>query len=344
MIYRVSNSNDGSSGVPKLHTSYSQLERSSIPLDTSAAGLHTYTFISLSDAVYSNHSDFISPIVQQEVKKNPGAVFLEPNKVFKYCTSGGTGEDQEIMLGLTGQAPFTLEVEINHEVSGETMRYEVGPIDPMPYSLVIPQQYLELGAQELKIMRIRDASGCEALLDSGDVGHSARVELYDAPRIRAVTHQTDYCENDTILFAVSGIPPFDIHYEFNGQDGLVPLHKNHEWVWERARPGRLTVVAINDQVCENDQQSYIDIHPMPSVSLAGGSDVIVEGDTRHLQFTLMGTPPFKLSYRRSLGEGQDIVEDKVVGSYDNTIAVSVSDPGFYEPVAVEDLYCRAKGY
>jgi len=314
-------------------------------MDTAKAGLYTYKFSTLSDSLYDSDKRGFTPlVVEQTVNAKPSAAFVKPGQSSKYCASEQDNEDQ-IPITLTGVPPFSLELEIKHQSGAMPETYRIPSIDTHEYGLRIPRQYLRLGAQQIRIREVRDARQCQRKMEMG--GPSVQVQLYDAPAIYALETRTDYCVGERIAYTLSGTPPFEVWYTFDGAERKAKsATTNFRRVAES--PGDFTITTISDKAseCRAAVNLTKKIHPMPSVRISKGRNVQVdihEGGEVEILFEFGGTPPFEFTYTRSTnarkGFKSHVLETRHDVSYEHSKVIRASQEGTYEVVAIKDKFC-----
>jgi nucleoporin POM152 len=282
-------------------------------------------------------------IVQQHVNAKPTAAFAKTGQTFKYCLEEQEQEDV-IPITLTGVPPFYVEVEIKHQVGSTPEIYKIPAIQTNNYGMSIPRQHLRLGNQQLLLRTVRDARGCQRKYDVG--GPSIQIQLYDAPSIYPLESRKDYCIGERIAYTLSGTPPFDIAYDFNGQWNA----KSHTTSFRRIaeKPGEFTITSISDKAseCRASVNIPVTIHPLPSVQISRGKMSRVdihEGNEVDILFEFWGTPPFEFTYTRSSnakkGQRSVILETRHDISHDHSKVVKASQEGTYEVVAIKDKFC-----
>ncbi|PHH86314.1 hypothetical protein CDD83_10420 [Cordyceps sp. RAO-2017] len=319
------------------------LPKAAISMDTSKAGDYTYKFFGLADNLYDSDKNFPPLLVQQRVNARPSAAFSKPGQSFKYCREEQEHEDR-IPMALTGVPPFYVEVEIKHQAGSAPETYRIPSIDSNSYAMPIPREHLRLGTQQLRVRRVRDARGCQQKYETG--GPSIQIQLFDAPSIYPLESREDFCVGDRIAYTLSGTPPFDITYEFNGRFSA----KSQTTSFRRLadKPGEFTITIVSDKASEcraaiNLRQT---IHRLPSVQISRGKQSRVdihEGNEVDILFEFWGTPPFEFTYTRSTnakkGQRSVVLETRHDVSYQHSKIVKASQEGTYEVVAIKDRYC-----
>lgn len=139
-------------------------------------------------------------------------------------------------------APFDLELEVKSVgSSNKPTRFPVHNIDTNDWSVVIPFAFKKAGKHEVTVWSVRDANGCETIVDkSAKTGASqwdeeqrqvvrvpaATVDVADVATIKALSPQTDHCVGDSLDFLLQGVAPWTITYLWQGQQSQVTTRKN----------------------------------------------------------------------------------------------------------------------
>ncbi|KAK7428705.1 hypothetical protein QQZ08_004799 [Neonectria magnoliae] len=319
------------------------LSKAAIPMDTTKAGDYTYKFSGLTDNLYDTDKNLNPLIVTQRVNAKPSAGFTKPGQSFKFCVEEQEHEDK-IPITLTGVAPFYVEVEIKNQAGSPAETYSIPSIDTKSYAMRIPRQHLRLGSQQVRIRTVRDARGCQQKYEIG--GPSVQIHLYDAPSIYPLESRQDFCVGERIAYTLSGTPPFDIAYDFNGKWNAKSQTTNFRRIAEK--PGEFVITSISDKASECRAAVNLPktIHPLPSVQISRGQQSRVdihEGNEVSILFEFWGTPPFEFTYTRSTNEkrGQKsvVLETRHDVSYEHSKVVKASQEGTYEVVAIKDKFC-----
>jgi nucleoporin POM152 len=314
-------------------------------MDTSKAGVYTYKFNALSDSLYNSNKRKFSPLlVEQTVNAKPSAVFVKPGQAFKYCLAEQDNEEK-IPIKLTGVAPFSIEVEIKHQAGATPELYKISSIPTHNYNIQIPRSYLRLGAQHVRIRKVRDGRDCQKETDVG--GPSIQLQLYDAPAVYPLESRIDYCVGERIQYTLSGTPPFLVRYTLDGHERTAKVATTNFRRIADA-PGVLTVHSVSDKASEC--RAAVDItkkiHQMPAVRISKGRSSRVdihEGSEVEILFEFEGTPPFEFTYTRSSnakkGEKSQVLETRHDVSEDFSKVIKASQEGTYEVVAIKDRHC-----
>ncbi|KAI4229633.1 MAG: hypothetical protein L6R36_000680 [Xanthoria steineri] len=318
----------------------------SVRMMTTEAGSHQYKISKLSDLAYGHDPRKFSPVViEQRVHSTPTATFSDGGKTYKYCKEEEAG-GENVPISLKGSPPFHLEVEIRHHSSSKPELVTIPNIETHQYSLHIPHRLLALGTHAVRIRKVRDANGCQRRMDQG--APHVQVNVAEVPGITAQELRTDYCVGDRISYTLSGSPPFNVFYTFQGQERKASASTtNFRRLAEK--PGEFTITAITDQRsvdCKAHTSITKVIHEMPSVRVSKGRTATVdihEGGEAEILFEFGGTPPFEFTYTRSSnpprGKKSQVLDTKSDISYEHTKSILASDEGIYEVVSIKDRFC-----
>ncbi|KAL2210754.1 hypothetical protein CC79DRAFT_530041 [Sarocladium strictum] len=317
--------------------------KAAISLDTSKAGDYAYVFSGLGDTLYDPDTKAKPLTLKQRVNPRPTATFTKPGQTFKYCMEEQAQEDK-IPITLSGTAPFHVEIEIKHHGGAAPQTYSIPSINSKSWGIQVPRQHLSLGNQQIRIRRVRDARGCQQKYDNG--GPSINIQLFDAPSIYPLESRQDYCVGERIAYTLSGTPPFDITYDFNGKWNAKSQSTSFRRIAEK--PGDFTITSVADKASECRAAVNIPktIHPLPSVQISRGRQSRVdihEGNEVDISFEFWGTPPFEFTYTRSSnakkGQKSVVLETRHDVSHEYSKVVKASQEGTYEVVAIKDKFC-----
>jgi nucleoporin POM152 len=319
----------------------------SMRMDTRMAGTYEYTFFKLSDHNYDHSSQHFKPFsVQQNVNARPSAAFSQTKNAYRFCSVESSGEE-DIPITLHGAAPFSLELEIKHLGSGRPEIISLTDIKEKEYHLKIPHSRLHTGRSSIYLRRVSDAKGCIRSLDSTTPG--VQISVHDAPTITELEPQKDFCVGDRINFALSGVAPFTVFYEFEGKSRKATVSST---TFRRfaEKPGVFTITGVADSAskCQSSTRLSKVIHGLPSAQISKGKESYIdihEGGSTEIQFDFGGTPPFEFTYTRSANTEKggkkrgDILDMRSEISDEHSLKVRASEEGTYEVVSVRDRYC-----
>lgn len=322
------------------------LGSATIPLESSKAGRYEYKFLELSDALYDYDGYKSSPvIVEQKVNRKPLAYFIKPGQSYKYCEEE-LDVDEAIPIKLEGVPPFSLEVDIKHQSNSRPENVKIANIETNKYDFKIPHHVLSLGNHYVSIRKVRDSCGCQQKTEQG--APHVQVQVYHAPTIRPLDTKTHYCVGDRITYFLSGLPPFEIIYDF---EGVQRKAKSTSTTFKRfaETPGLFTITAVADKASECKAQTHLQkvIHALPMAKISQGRQVEVdihEGAEADLLFEFWGEPPFEFTYTRSSlkthkGQRSHVLETRYETSTEFTKLIRSSQEGVYEVIAIKDRYC-----
>lgn len=345
MEYEVKHKPDvGSVSSPHKKTVDAALGKASIQMDTSKSGLYAYKFTGVQDSVYVDNKKLNPVTLHQTVNPRPSATFTKPGQTYKSCMADQDIEET-IPVELTGTAPFSLEIEIKHQSGAGLETYRIPSIPTNKFDVRIPRQYLKLGGQSVRIRQVGDAHGCRRTFDTS--GPSVQVQLYDAPTIYELEGRQDYCVGERIGYTLSGTPPFEVWYTFDGSQRKA---KSPTTSFRRLAeyPGTFAITSISDRASECNSNVNITkvIHPMPSVKISKGKTSrasIHEGGEVNILFEFTGSPPFEFVYTRSTnakkGQRSQVLETRSDISYEFSKVVKASQEGTYEVISIRDQHC-----
>lgn len=304
-----------------------------------------YVFTELADDNYDHNSKLFSPVtIQQRVNPRPAARFTNPGRTYSYCSVESAGEES-IPITLEGLAPFTIDVEIKHHGSARPELFSVNNIGKNTYDLRVPHKSLHLGNSAVSIRKVTDSRGCSRIVDA--TSPRVQISVHDAPTIRPLENQEDFCVGDRISFALSGQAPFQVYYEFNNvqrkaTSGSTTFKRLAE------KPGTFVITGVSDSgsSCRASTNIHKTIHGMPSVRVGKGVESQVdihEGGEAEITFDFGGTPPFEFTWTRSTnarrGQRSEVLEMRSEVSEDYHMQIRASEEGTYEVVSIKDRYC-----
>ncbi|KXL47033.1 hypothetical protein M433DRAFT_149286 [Acidomyces richmondensis BFW] len=319
----------------------------SLRMETAQAGTYDYKLYELEDANYAHSLDHFKPIsIRQEVHPRPSAAFVNSGKTYSYCSVESEGEEV-IPIQLSGEPPFDIEVEVKHHGTGRPEALSITNIKGTSHNIRIPHSKLQRGKSAVALRRISDSRGCSRLLDST----TARVQIsvHDAPTITPLEGHEDFCVGDRINFVLSGQPPFNVLYDFEGQKRKA-VSSSTTFRRLAEKPGIFTVTGITDAASNCLARTNITryIHGMPSVRVSHGKESYVdihEGGEADILLDFGGVPPFEFTYTRSSntekgGKKKGVILDmRHEVSQQHSMRIRATEEGTYEVVAIRDRYC-----
>lgn len=311
-----------------------------LALSTTQAGVHVYEIESISDSIYENGSDgrLLDQASSQQVKKIrfeqevlalPSAVFKQESKPPRYCVNDELGRSTTstgLALSLVGKAPFDLELEVRAVgSSNKPTRFPVHNVATNEWPVVVPFAFQKSGRHEVTLWSVRDANGCETIVDKTaktgnqwDDDHkqvirrapAAVVDVADIASIKALSARTDHCVGDSLDFVLQGISPWTISYLWQDQPKQVISRKNtFSRLAEKEGVFAITHIAHQNDQCKSQVSDILKvIHPLvsclilfanlphcrliqPRVKVSSGGNSledIREGDTASIVFHFEG--------------------------------------------------------
>ncbi|KAJ2102163.1 hypothetical protein GGI09_001363 [Coemansia sp. S100] len=377
------------------------LDPAVLPIEGRAPGRYHYRLSTVSDERYTRPQPIAKPgdvvAVEHTVTRSPAAVLRAYSKDGKplvgngglfnrrsrsqsvtHCLAPGqlaptSGESAawarardhlpEFRIEFSpGHPPFDAWVEVL-PASGKTEVVEVLAIPGHSHPVVLPDHVASrIGRYHLRLLRTRDALGCEHRYDSsaGDlVGGGIDIEYIEAPTVRPASSSPasrpdrSVCVGDILAFDLRGLGPWSIDYLYNNARRSTTATKR---LFRRIAdvPGNFTLSrvchrnAANDCCSEFDDLSYA-VNDIPRIRVGRGVDVhqdILEGDLVHIPLYLTGRPPFTFTWQRRALASESNAKSKVLEShtvkdldaYEYTI--TTSSEGTFEVTFVQDHYCQ----
>ena len=276
------------------------LNAASVQMESTHAGQYEYKFTGIGDQLYEHdHRKFTPMVVRQTVRSRPSASFINKGKTYSYCKDAEQAGHEVIPISLVGVPPFSLEIGIRHHATAKPEIVSIPNIDTHIYNFYIPHRVLGLGTHGVTIRKLQDAYGCQRITEFD--GPAVQVDVVDVPKISPLEPMTDYCIGDRISYALSGTPPFNVFYVFNGVERKASeLSTTFRRMAEK--PGNFTITGISDKVstdsCRARHSITKMIHELPSVRISRGRTAEVdihEGGEAQLSFEFGGIPPFEFT-------------------------------------------------
>ncbi|GAA6037947.1 hypothetical protein JCM8097_009503 [Rhodosporidiobolus ruineniae] len=372
-------------GEKREHSLQAIQSRAELTLFTAQPGHHTYTFTGVADSLYStpDANGLVAPgsggkaglvRLEQDVYALPTAYFAHGPK-HGFCVNDdlASRSGDDLVLHLTGAAPFEVELEVREEAHKAAAKSFVVPsIDGHSWPISLPYALTKAAPYSLAIKRVKDAHGCETLVAASPSAAPADAAAADAlvvsgatvqssgrtavtlpvaeiATIQAVSPQVDHCVGDFLDFVVQGQPPFTVVTEFEGKRNAVPLTSG-KFQRVAAKPGTFKVVSVGhgESQCRSKEVDIVkQIHPLPSARVLTGDSFVVdlrEGEQTEIIFAFEGTPPFSFTYSRRAP--QDRSKDRTVlethtvtGIQEPQYSILTSQEGTWSVSYVADKYC-----
>ncbi|RKP29550.1 hypothetical protein METBISCDRAFT_3872, partial [Metschnikowia bicuspidata] len=341
-----------------------------VPLPSSQHGAYRVTFTRVADAMYDK--DVLDQLAHrmepQEVAYDvrPAPELAVRRRYVQVCEIQVRDAPLvKLPVVLSGSAPFAVRGRILYETNGPpaefTFHNASGDALNLADALFAARDALSVGEHLVVFDCITDAHGCEHTL-----GDDANIKLSVTrmPSITRVHPEKHCCVGDYVAYGMSGIAPFLVAYEFDGQ--LLRAESGPRFVRLALKPGRLAIVSLQDSSAGLCIVNYTDlaeapllelvVHDLPSVEISHGDSIIKnlqQGDQTDLTFKFSGVPPFLVTYVRTVGghrqrgqretEPRRVVETRTVDDvwkYKHTVLVSLE--GTYEAIRVRDAFCQVE--
>ncbi|THC89264.1 hypothetical protein EYZ11_011284 [Aspergillus tanneri] len=160
----------------RLQSLKTALHSATMEMDTSEPGFYTYKFMEIGDSLY-DHDPRSKPIaVTQKVNALPSARFDAPGHIYGFCKEDVSGEEL-IPIALDGIPPFSLEISIKHYSKAKAEILSIPSIRSNRHNLPIPRRHLDLGQHVVSIHKVRDARGCQRVIED-DTSSEGNVPDY----------------------------------------------------------------------------------------------------------------------------------------------------------------------
>lgn len=349
-----------------------------VPIQTSGEGKYEYEFNGISDSLYTqrvlsrlNHRPK-SISVHYEVLGSPKIIVNQ--QYVQLCETAVTRSSAlpvKVPVTFKGEYPFSVKGTVRRKDSDIEEKFELldvhtGEIDMMDVDL---KHTFSVGEHVIKFTEVVDGNGCRlSKLSSHNV---VLVSITKVPSISKSGTKNYYCVGDHVAYNMSGVSPFTVFYNFNGQTRKTELGFDFQRL--AAKSGELAIIALQDSsatLClvnftthaETYESLKLQVYDLPSVEISHGDSIIEnlnEGDQTEITFKFTGVPPFEVTYVRTLGdeerrnkrrkgsrEGRHVrrrvVDTKTIRDirdYEYTEIVGLE--GTYDAIRVADAYCSA---
>ncbi|BGP14548.1 hypothetical protein JCM10213_001897 [Rhodosporidiobolus nylandii] len=356
-------------GQSKPHSLQAIQKRADLTLFTAEPGHHSYQFIGVGDSLYTS-PDATGLVaskggksgllrVEQDVFALPTAYFAHGAK-HGFCVNDelASRASDDLILHLEGAAPFEVELEVREE-GRSAKRFTVPRVEHHSWPVELPFALRKASPHEISLRRIKDAHGCETIVDPSSAAAPQGVQtsgrttvgitVAEIATIKSVSPQVDHCVGDFLDFVVQGSPPFTVKYEFEGKQQAATLTSG-KFQRVAAKPGTFRIVSVGhgEDHCRSNQVDLVKrIHPLPSARVQTGDSYVVdlrEGEQTEIVFTFVGTPPFSFTYSRRAP--QDRSKDKTVlethtvtGIQEHSYSIFTAQEGTWSVSYIADAYC-----
>jgi nucleoporin POM152 len=200
--YNLISTEEITSGLTRVH----------LPMITRQNGKYRYVFDKLSDQRYTQPFQVSALQIEQTVHAIPTVAFRSRSRKERVLCVGDNLSSTEmapIVLDLTGQAPFTVKLNIRHnsQASGQTIT--LSDINTSTYTLKLADELDLAGEYSLKLVGVSDVNGCEATVnDSEDT--RIIIKTLDIASISPVEGCGDVCVGGKLDYSLSGVGPFTV--------------------------------------------------------------------------------------------------------------------------------------
>ncbi|KAL1601828.1 hypothetical protein SLS60_006743 [Paraconiothyrium brasiliense] len=319
--------------------------RGSIDLAPDLAGHYTYTFKSISDAIYKDRP-LQNLVLQQDVRPPASASFIEEDKPKQACID----DYVEFDVKLVGDGPFKLEYEVVH--NGKRSKQTVD-VDGENYTIRTPK-LKNGGDYTVALISIIDGMQCKDFLKNQEAKVQVRHErpkayfgLVDGKQsIMALEGR-----NVELPLRLSGVGPWSVEYENLDTNQKQRVHvSGANAPLSITQQGTYHLRSVRDSVCpgfiEEKASTFnvgwiarpqINIPETPSIIFQDGryvKDAVCEGDEDSFEVALSGNAPFEVSYKYEYkGKGKTAApRDKNIHALSGltTIRADTSNAGTYE--------------
>lgn len=353
----------------------------SINLPTTQSGIYRHKFKGVYDTRYTKgrFSSKRLPEVTYEVFESPSIEFANTANI-QICEAL-LGYDIPDLRTLPtkqrGKAPFSLDLSITGDGLSSPKSLKINNVSEPWLDLnnaLDPKggfiwNNLKQGEYEISITNVTDGNGCVAKETSHF--NSFVVSVTPAPDIFKFKHDNKhFCVGDHVGYDITGVPPYTMFYEFNGNQHKAKTSSQFRRL--AAKTGTIKVSALEDSSAGScminiDPESKkakdleITIHDLPSVEINQGDSIIQdihEGEMTEMKLSFTGTPPFTVTYVRTLDpnskarrsknsklrkSNKKITETTTVKDiWDHEYKVMVGLEGTYEAIEIRDAFCMAK--
>ncbi|KAM0756071.1 hypothetical protein T439DRAFT_296083 [Meredithblackwellia eburnea MCA 4105] len=351
----------GSHHSEQLHRTLPAIQpRAELTLFTGEAGHHTYQFTGVGDALYDtpDKAGLLTPSEGREgLVRLEQDVFALPDASFKHGAKRGfcikdslaSRGSEDLIVQLTGEPPFALELDVREEGHRSSQRFTVPNIVRREWAVQLPVELSSAASYIVSIRRVSDAHGCSRRLDHTATSSSVSLPVAEIASITPVLPQEAHCVGDFLDFVLQGAPPFTVVYEFADKQHTVPLSSS-KFSRIAAAPGLFKIISVGhgEDQCKSKSVDLVKkVYPLPTAQVSEGQDVFVdirEGDQTEIIFSFTGEPPFTFTYSRR--HPQDRTKDKTVlethtvtGIMENTYSIFTSQEGTWSVSYVSDAHC-----
>lgn len=353
-----------------------------INLPSTQSGTYIHKFKGVYDALYTKGGPYVGkklPIISYEIYQLPSIEFDKINNI-QICEAQlgfDIPELGELPIKFNGRRPFSLNLSVTGDNLSKPKLLSIANITGSSLDLnnaidsngEFIWKGLNQGEYEISIDEIKDANGCQS--QQSLQFNNLVISIIPAPDISKFKPENNhFCVGDHVGYDITGVPPFTMFYEFNGKQHKAKTSNQFRRL--AAKTGTIRVGALEDSSARNclinihedskkAKELEITIHDLPSVEINQGDSIIQdihEGEMTEMKFSFTGTPPFTLTYVRTLNPNskarrsknsklhktsKKITETTTVDNiWDLEYKVMVGLEGTYEAIEIRDAFCLAK--
>lgn len=330
------------------HTLASTEPHTTLALDTSLAGWHTYEIIDVGDVHYAQGRAGGAPLrLEAQVWPRPSAAWAATPRLTA-CVGGSW--DEAPTLQLSGTPPFTVHLALvptRTDGAAVPMRF-VQTSDTPTLAVHAPDALGVPGTWELRVEDVRDAH-CAPAPRAPPVP-PLTVRVVESAAVVAAAARTHYCVGEKIDFVLQGTPPWTVSYAFQGKTSQVTSWRP-EFTRMADRPGTLSVLGAaqaSNQCRRAAAPIECEIHALPSSHISAGAhrvESLHQGGQTEIVFTLEGTPPFAFTYQRTEPVDRharpQVLETHTVDEWhEHEYRVPTSQEGTWSVLWMQDRWCQ----
>ena len=337
---------DGGSTVSKVQE-YDSM-RAHMELRPPEAGLYTYEFLEITDAVYKVPRPLKHvPTLQKAVKPTASASFSSSSPQKEACI----GEPATFEIDLAGDSPWILEYDLVHE--GKREKYTVENVTQNRHTLETPCLH-KGGLYTLALAAVTDDSGCRITLQQEAqilVRHERPMASFGVVEGRRQV-STLQGRNVNIPIRLSGRPPWSVMYRMHrtptGQILEKRFHNPNDVLGVTAE-GSYELLGLKDASCPGSVHDHTfevrwiarpTMHVSESDAISKSGNLMVktpvcEEDPDRIDMAFSGSPPYVFSYdielkqERGPASARPTRREEKVASSQASIKLETSRAGVY---------------
>lgn len=297
----------GDSKHPRIEPVTVAGHRGQLELTPMYAGHYKYEFLEISDAHYGPRS-LKGLVLEQDVKPSASAKFLNAKPKYQACIN----EQIKLDVGLSGEAPYTLDYEIMH--AGKRKTQQLRDLGGDRAEITTPS-LVDGGDYTVALVSITDRMGCKEFLKA----ETHITVRHQTPKVAFSTidgdRSIDMLEGNKLelpLRLTTGEAPWTIDYiDASGHSRQLKASKPNEKL-PISEPGVYTLTGLRDAMCpgqvdEAANEFKVSVIPRPEMRIVrsdGETEMsntlqkqgICEGDEDSVDMLFKGLPPYKVQY------------------------------------------------